>query len=268
MRTDLLLALAAALWLAACGPKGEFEKARLSEKLGRYSTALSQYESFWKLNSRDPKAPEAVFRTGQIFLSVIGDPEKARMHFRNVIEWYPQSPWAKEADLAIINSPDYFPFENGVRVMGDSQSGGANAKTVETLTADKDNPRRLKVKKEIFAGESKVSGMDLVYEKQDRKLTEKPSGEALISYPAEKGREWEAQKDGKRVLMNMESLSENLQVKAGAFASCLKILERDPAHLNFWRVQYYAPGKGLVLVSQGSKDRETRIMELLSWKKN
>ena len=267
MQSSALAAAALCCLFSACGGQTEYDKARKSEKLGRYPTAISQYEDFWKLNSKSDRAPEALYRIGEIYRSVIGDFEKARAQYGNVMEWYPDSPWSRLADMAIIDCPDYFPFEAGVRTMGDSQSGGANAKTVEEFSIDEKAPARLKVKREIFAGDYKVSTDQIEFEKKDRQIKEIPSDFVFLKFPAEKGAVWKSGKEGRSLRMKIESTDENLEVKAGTFTACLKLLEIDPARPNFWRVQYFAPGRGLVLVSQGSAQRETRIMELLSWKK-
>lgn len=278
----LILLFICVFTIFACGEKGDFAKARFSENLGRYPTALAQYESYWKLHSRDPRAPESIFRMGEIYRNVLGDFEKARKQYRNVVEWYPESPWAKKADIAIINCPDYFPFEAGVRTMGDSLSGGGNARTVEKHEPDSGDPRILQAKREVFAGDDKVSEIEFKYEKKGAELKETNKAgwpeTVMLKFPAEKGKEWETVKDGKRMILRIESLNENLEVKAGTFTACLKVSEREaapasPASLAdkpaggrpaFWKLQYFAPGKGLVLVSQGNEKKETRILELIS----
>lgn len=257
--------------LFACGPKGEFAKARASEKLGRYSSAIRQYENFWKLHSKDSKAPEALYRVGEIYKKVLGDYEKARRNYRSVKEWYPQSPWAAEAETALINCPDYFPFRNGKRVLGDSESGGANAKTVEALKWEEKEGKSLKVKRDILAGDYKVGTADMEYEKKEGELREKLSGKdaatVILKFPAEPGKKWQSVRNGKRVTFTIESIEERLKVKAGTFASCLKVHEREMGRPDISRVAYYAPDVGLILVSQASKTKETRLIELLTLEK-
>ena len=268
-RAGCILAL---LTLSACGEKGDFAKARFSERLGPYATALRQYEDYWKLHSRDPRAPEAIYRMGDIYRKVLNDHEKARRRYRNVMEWYPDSPWAERADVAFIDSPDYFPFRAGVRTLGDSLSGGENARTLETYTPDKDSPNILQVKREVYAGDVVVSATEFKYEKKGCALKETPKAgwpeTLLLMFPALKGMEWESVRDGKRMLCRVESVSEKVEVKAGKFTDCLKLSERAAARPTFWKVQYFAPGIGLVLVSQGTEKKETRILELLSLEKS
>ncbi len=254
-----------------CGGKEGFGNAERSEKLGRFSTAISQYEDFWKLNSRSKKAPEALYRIGEIYRTVIVDYEKARKTFHDIIEWYPASDWAKKSELAIMNCPDYFPFEKGKRTLVDSMSGGANARMVESQEIDKEDPSRLMVKRETLAGDQKVGEIENEYEKKAGELREKQKGGSfstvLLRFPAEKGRKWETLRNNKRISYEVESLNESLQVKAGTFTACLKLLEKDLNRPDSARVQYFAPGTGLVLVSQSSRNQETRVMELLSFEK-
>ena len=119
--------------LLACAPPGSFNEAERTEKLGRYSTAIGQYEAFSKLHARDKRAPEALFRIGEIYRTVIADYPKAQGNYRNAAEWYPESPWAKKADWALMNCPDYFPFAARKRILGDSPSGGLAMQTVEVI---------------------------------------------------------------------------------------------------------------------------------------
>ncbi len=259
--------LSTAVFIMACSSKGDFSKAERSEKLGRFSTAISQYEDYWKMHSKEEKAPLALFRIGEIYRTVIVDYDKARKNFNNVIEWYPQSPWAKAADLALINCPDYFPFAAGQKMLGDSMSGGANARTLDVSELDAKDPSIMRVKRQVLAGEQKVSESEIEFQKKTGEITEKQKAggfaTVILRVPAEKGRKWETLRNNKRVQYNIESLSETVEVRAGTFSNCLKLIERELARPDSFKAQYFAPGKGLVLVTQSSNRQETRLLELL-----
>lgn len=253
--------------LSACVSEGSFKEAERSEKIGRYPTAIQQYEDFFKLHSRSSDAPRALFRIGEIYRLVIGDFPKARSHYRNIVEWFPQSPWAKSAGAALMNCPDYFPFEARGRIFGDSQSGGDHMRTVETIEPLKDQPNRIRLKREILAGEAKVSSVELEYEKQAMELKEfqagNKSGTVIFQFPLAKGKVWETVKENKRVTFTVEDDNAFLDVKAGTFTGCVKLKIQQAEWPDTWKVEYYAPWTGLVLASNATQKRETRIMELL-----
>ena len=151
-------------------------------------------------------------------------------------------------------------------------SGGANARTLETYRPDKDDPLILQVKREVYAGDAKVSETEFKYEKRGAALKETTRAgwpeTVMVKFPAQKGTEWETMRDGKRMVCRVESAGEKVEVKAGKFADCLKVSEREASRPGFWKAQYFAPGKGLVLVAQANEKKETRILELISWEKD
>ena len=267
MRSKFCFLILLTLASSACVSKGSFEEARRSEKLGRVRTAIEQYETFVKMHSRDPDAPQALFRIGEIYRAVIADPVKARKYYRNTSEWYPQSPWGKAADLALINYPDYFPFTPGIRVLGDSQSGGAYMRSLETLELVKDRPERIRLKREIFAGEKKVSSVELEYEKSDGELREySPGGKfatVVLRFPVTKGKRLETLRNNKRVIYEVQDVNDSVRVKAGAYKDCLRLREQEVGRPGSWKVQTFAPGAGLILVSNATSKQETRVVELL-----
>lgn len=256
--------------IACKSPEREFWLANKSEKLGRYPTAISVYENFVQKNPQHARSPEALFRIGEIYRTVIKDFSKARIYYEKVMDAYKSSPWSTQAEQSFMNSPDYFPLApNLKRTMGDSQSGGTHMRTEEKIESLKDTARRYKIEKKIFAGEQTVSADEHFYEKKDKELREyqpgNPAYAVILRYPPVKDLSWESLRHGKRILFSIEADNLSMEVKAGVFLNCLKVKQRSEESKTTWKYDYYAPSVGLILTSAGTEKNETRIIELLSY---
>lgn len=257
-----------ALVLAGCGER-DFSRAEKRERLGRFPSAISKYQNFARNFPRHPRAPEALFRAGEIYRRVVKDYPKAHLFYEKILQAYPGSPWAAKAERSLLDAPDYFPFWAGYRrTWGDSQSGGRHMRTLETVAPVQDNPDRILLKKEIYAGDSRVAASELIYEKKDRELREFPFSSAgfttVLRYPLRPGQKWESLRGGRRVYFDVEEIDAAVEIKAGVFVRCAKIRERAEASGRTWKTVYYVPDVGPVLACAATENGETRIMELIA----
>lgn len=264
-----LLVCALSVGLAACG-NPDFREAGKLEKLQRYPTAISKYEEFVRANPDHKKVPEAMWRIAEIYRNVLKDYPKARSYYERVIGAYGQTPWGLKAGMAYMDAPDYFPLKPGLtKKLGDSESGGEIMRTEESCEELKSSPGRFKIKRHIFAGDQSVGLDERVYEKKDRELREfkLPSFDKVVvlRYPAEKGTVWSAERDEREMRFMIESDSETVLVRAGAFMNCLKVRMQPDNIQEGWRYEYFAPDLGLILSSVATEQGETRIAELLSY---
>ena len=255
--------------IQACGNPSDLDEARRSERLGRYSTAISQYQDFARENPKDPDSAEALFRVGEIYRAVIRDYARARAIFAQVIELHPESPWSAAAREAAMNSPDYFSFDPPQkRTYGDSQTRGTNMKMVDVLSPDDEDPSRIKVERSIFAGNSLVSKTTVYYEKLDGELRERSGSGSepcvLIRYPPVKGDAWESVRNGKKAAFKVAETAMAVGVGGKTYQDCLKILEKPSGQAGSWRAYYFAPFDGHILTAVETARGENRILEILS----
>ncbi len=265
-RLAFLLAL---LFAAGCGKQTDFDLAKKSEKLGRYATAISHYETFVQKNPKHSDTAEAYFNMGEIYRTVIKDYPQARLYFEKVSKEFSGKPIAVKADEQFMNCPDYFPLDAvDKKVMGDSSSGGDHMHTVEKFEPAKEAPGRRRWTRETFAGDQSVGAESLIYEKKDRELREfvpgNPQYSVALRYPLVKGLSWESLRRGKRVQFSVVDDACSIEVRGGIFVNCLKVKEESAEIKSTWKYNYYAPGAGLVLTSIATEKAETRIVELLS----
>lgn len=264
-----LFSLLSCLFLIGCGEK-EFRSAKKAEKLGRYPSAIADYEKFIQTYPKNPKSAEALFRIGEIYRNIFKDYARSRASFEKITAQYKETEWSSRAEIASMNSPDYFPLDPDFkRSMGDSESGGQYMRMEEMVVPIKDSPSRLKMERRIYAGTVLVGKKVQFYEKKDRELREYQPGNELYSvilrYPPEKNLKWETLKEGKRNIFTIEEDRLTVETKAGIFMQCLKVRNQSADTRRSWRYDYYAPEVGLILASVATDKGETRISELVSY---
>ena len=77
MKLLLIRLLALSLILSGCSGNDPLESAKKMEKLGRFPSAIYEYERIIQENPQAPHTPEALYRTGEIYRKTIRDYEKA-----------------------------------------------------------------------------------------------------------------------------------------------------------------------------------------------
>lgn len=262
------LFLLAAL-LCGCGPK-EFRAARKLERSKEPLSAIAVYADFARRHPKSPKAPEALYRAAEIYRDRLQDYAKARAAFLRAAESGRGTAWEPKARAAALDCPDYFPLIPGAkRVMGDSDSGGRHMRSEARCSPDPKQAGRFRITRKIYAGQTEVGSEELVYEKKDGELRESVSASSaptvLMKLPAEPGASWETVRDGRKVRFSVLSDHEIVQTRGGKFSGCLEVRTDTEGMKAGWKLDYYAPGVGLVLTSAGSPRGESRIAELISW---
>lgn len=257
-----------ALNLISCRSENEFKSAKKMERLGRYPSAIIQYENYVGKNPKDLRSAEALFRIAQIYHNVLKDYGRARDYYMQVLKSYKGSEWANLSEEALMDCPDYFP-SSVFRIIGDSQSGGEYMKTEESVESDPKDRNKLKVKRKIFAGNKIISEIQILYEKRNRELKEYDDKNKLyatiLKIPLRKGARWETVHRGRKSLYVVEADDIPVTVKAAIFSHCLKIRQQFDHSKMTWKYEYYAPDVGLILTSVATENNETRVAELLSY---
>lgn len=78
-----------------------FEAANLAQVLGKYQKAIDLFVNFHDGFPTSHRCDEAVFNIAYIYDEKLKNPEKATLYYNKVIEMYPNSLWAKEAEAAL-----------------------------------------------------------------------------------------------------------------------------------------------------------------------
>lgn len=259
-----------------CGPNYQFNRAKKLERKGQFYKAWTLYQEFSSHYPTHSAAAEAVFRSGWLAQTKLGDCFMAGTFYDTVLEKYPQSePWAKAAQLQKDNCPDYFPFLPGSKwVMGDSDTGGKNARIeIEAKTADKGTNLYLldsaRLVRSYFSGEKKFDTKESLIKKKDSELQEFPSPndpvyKVPLKWPVIVGNTW-SYKYGKQLFKNeVVSTDATIKVIAGEFTDCLKVKTFAEGYPGV-KFDYYAPSVGLILSAQDARGEEKRITELLQF---
>lgn len=103
------ISFAIAAWLfvgSEVEARAQFERAKESWRLGRYSEAVEIYRGFLERYQNSEYAPEAVWETATIYYYNLHDINGALRHFENLIAKYPKSPWAAKSHLKLAEIYD------------------------------------------------------------------------------------------------------------------------------------------------------------------
>lgn len=262
--------LTLALSAAGCG-RIDLWRGAYYERAGRIEEALQCYASVADGRPSSSAAPEALFRAARLSAAALGDYDSARRWHERLIKNYAgQTKWRTRSELALFNTPNYFPLVEGAEwVEGDSDSGGANARIRVTCRAATPGPGYV-LARTYFAGDQQVKSLSgsSVFRKEGLELREYPvPGESygvILKYPFLTDAVWTLSKGGARFQCLIEGLAQ-VRVRAGLFRDCLKVRVTQAGRGEAWKVEYYAPGVGKVLTSVASAAGERRQTELLSY---
>jgi tetratricopeptide (TPR) repeat protein len=103
------ISFAIAAWLfvgSEVEARAQFERAKESWRLGRYSEAVEIYRSFLERYQNSEYAPEAIWETASIYYYNLHDINGALRHFESIIAKYPESPWAAKSHLKLAEIYD------------------------------------------------------------------------------------------------------------------------------------------------------------------
>ena len=258
---------------AACSGL-DYEEASKLEKQGLYIRAAKYYKRFADKYPGDPRAPESLFRSANIYAEKFGLCSSAVPLFKRLVRNYPESkPWAELGRQRLFNCPDYFPCEPGMKwTYGDSQTGGRNMKQYCVVAGSGAFATGgVKIETSIYAGKKLIKKMERLYFRDNWELREKEIGEKLgevciLKYPFTKGRAWSSRRGRDTIHYRIADTGITVKTKAGKFHDCLKVRERVEGFPS-WMYNYYAPGTGRVLTTVAGKGFENRNTELLSYEK-
>jgi len=86
--------------------RAQFERAKESWRLGRYSEAVTRYRSFLERYQDSDYAPEALWETATIYYYNLHDINGALRYFESIVEKYPASQWAAKSHLKLAEIYD------------------------------------------------------------------------------------------------------------------------------------------------------------------
>ncbi|MGC9069726.1 MAG: hypothetical protein ACP5IO_00230 [Elusimicrobiales bacterium] len=234
------------------------EADRLYE-LKRYNEAVSYYEKYIKIKKNTPLTEYAAYRAAMIYQIVFNSCEKSSKYFEFIVRNFPDSKYSKEARFRAIFCPNYFYPTHRKYVLADSQTYGKNAR--EIIKIQNKTFTQIDTISEIYAGKKLltsvkksylIKGSD-VFEKTDKNYS------LLFKYPFKNNTSYEE----KDVLTSYANI-ERVETKAGVFTNCIAV-KKELKKNHTGNIYYYAPEIGKILVTSFYNDKETRIMELVSY---
>lgn len=266
-----LMVVVALVSITGCGSNYHFTMARIYEARGMYARANHHYQAV--IETTPHRAAEALYRQGEIFRMDEAYPQAEKL-FNKVIKRYKNSKWSALSAISIMNSPDYFPLQEGFSwVEGDSQTLGKNMKIYTTARKLK---RKTMITRKYYAGKMLVKELSqkryfqkLNFELREFKTTQSENYTVILKYPARKGTKWSTKRNGRKYIYRIVDDQANIKVKAQRFNNCIKVSERDVSIQGSVKYIYYAPhiGRVLTTVKASGSSEEYRNSELLSYKK-
>lgn len=253
--------------LFGCTGRYHFEKGIQAEALGNQEKALSHYKVFLKRRTAYPFAPEALARLGAL-AEENKDCPLARRAYKKILKRFSQSSFAPAARAGLLRCPDYFPLSPGSAWRAvDSDTGGD--RYLALCSVAKGEKGLAEISKKMYAaGESLGPPALWRYLKTPEALWEYPpevrEATAILRFPVSEGDRWRATQSGQTLFFTVESTSQTVKTRAGAYPDCVKIRVMVGLAASSWRWHYYANDVGWVLTTQGGKDfsGEKRVMEL------
>ncbi|TBR20928.1 tetratricopeptide repeat protein [bacterium] len=262
MRSVLLLALFA----AGCGADLDFKQARHLEDAGEAVRAIAEYDKFLAKHPKDPRVPEASFRSGKLYSEALGRCPEATDRFETAAR--SSGPWAEPARQALMTCPDYFPIMKGAKwTYVDTLSGGANMR-LETAVINATGTTAGLVTGKFYAGAEAFRDYRRRYEVSGWTVWEFEDGvkSPILRWPYVKGRSWDAEKPQGPVVYTVESDDAKVKVKGGAYTGCLKVRSQVKG-FDSWVYDYYCPQVGRVKTTVGVPGAENPNTELAKFQR-
>ncbi|UPT72705.1 MAG: tetratricopeptide repeat protein [Elusimicrobiota bacterium] len=259
------LLFAACLALAACDTY-HYVAGTLREDARKPALAVKHYEAFLASRPKDPRACEVRLRAADVYRTVFGRCEEARVHYEAAARDFPRQPVClARAKNGLLLCPDYMPVEPGrTWVYVDSESGGRAMRQESEVAASSGV-----VTTGIFAGNNRILVKSERYEKADWAVwrIDKDGREPVLRYPYTEASNWTVKRGKSSVEYLVSDASATVKVKAGTFTGCVKMRERELRNKSSWKYDYYCPGVGRVKTSVGGPGYENPNTELLRFGK-
>ncbi len=267
MRKQALLALLSVLLLAACS-SSHYYRGRLYEERGDVLRAAGQYKEYLVGAPRGSHAEQTRVRLGNIYAS-LNRCEEARAQYEAALRGGPLGqPWLSEAQIGIMNCPDYFPLGGGRRwVYGDSATLGHDM-TLDWRVESSNFGAAAQIQSSLYAGKSLIKKSLLRYVKNDWAIWEQDGAStvAVLRYPFVPGRQWRVKLPSGLYVYRVESNDALVKTAAGVFHNCLKVRETNEKLPESWEYVYYAPSIGRVKTTIGGPGYENPNTELIHYR--
>lgn len=267
MRKTILLAL---LFTVSGCDFYRFHSGRFYASTRRYLPAIRAFETFAASRPGDPRAAEALVRSGEIYATRFKRCRESRRDFEAALRRFPAAePWASRAKAGLMGCPDYFPIDLNHRwVYGDTESQGSNMRLQWQMNTSSGSAHA-EITTALYAGAKKIRDGLEVYEKRDWTIWQSDGQMSLpiLKYPFRRGMTWSAQKPEGKMVYSIESDAESVAVVAGEFKDCLKVKEQDSRFPDTWTYQYYAPDVGRVKTTIAGEGFENPNTELIKFDK-
>ncbi|MCX7641265.1 MAG: hypothetical protein N2Z20_01355 [Elusimicrobiales bacterium] len=254
-KKNLLLSF---LILSGCSEKILEQADKLYEE-NKLSEAIFYYEKYLQISKKPTKIEEALYKSGMIYNTFFNNCQKSKEYFESIVRNFPNSKYKEEAYFRAIFCPNYFYPAYKKIILGDSQSFGKNAK--EVIIIKNKTFSQIDLISEIYAGKKLITKTHKKYLIKDLDFIEKTqtSIQLIIKYPIINKKYQE--KDG--TIVEIET-NKTIITKAGTFSNCVLIKKHIP-NSNTATLYYLAPEIGKILISSLYGNKETRIMELISY---
>lgn len=225
----------------------------------KYSQALAYYEKYIQTSNNQKNLAHALYKAGFINQVIFENCKSGSFFFETIVKKFPESDLSKEALFRTIFCPNYFYPTYNLYILGDSQSFGKNAKEIIRIT--KKNFFKIDFISEIYAGKKLISKDLKSYIVEENSIYEKSKAEKklILKYPLDKNQNI---KIDDRIIEIKTGI--DVKVKAGFFSNCISI-KTYQTNSKTGIVYYMAPEIGKILISSFYEDKETRIMELISY---
>lgn len=250
-------------FFSACGPR--YDDAAVLQRQGRLLKAAEEYRLFAFAKPADPRAPDALLKSAELYGVELGLCEQSRPLLERLARNYRGFKIPEQDYRRIFICPDYFPAAYGSAwTYGDTQTSGRNARQEIEITAVKAGAADASYA--LYAGRTLISRQKRRYAFSGFSFSERQGGfdTMILGYPLEKGRTWDSRGPEGRLQFLVEGTGLKIKVKAGEFDNCVKIRRRVPGQPS-WIYEYYAPWKGKVLTAVGGPGYEHRVTELLKY---
>lgn len=251
------------IFFSCNSPKNLLNQAKKYEKQKNYDAAEKNYLNLIIKYPKEALVAEAMYNLGNIYKDIRKDYSQSQLWFSQIITKFPESEYKKLAQVAILESPDYFGLVDGnTIILGDVESLGKNMK-IKTTVKKLDYNLYLTEQK-LFAGKKLVRVEKKFYLKTDneirefvtdpRTISKKETYTVVLKYPYKNGVGWSTKKDNKNVSYTIVGTDLSVKIDEKSFDRCIKIMEKfdNTAGVKYL---YYAPNIGCIKIATASSER-------------
>ncbi|MCX7905275.1 MAG: hypothetical protein N2446_01070 [Elusimicrobiales bacterium] len=243
---------------SSCSEKVLEQANKLYEE-NKFNEAISYYEKYLQISKNHIKLEEALYKVGIIYSVFLNNCQKSKKYFETIVKDFPNSKYKEEAYFRAIFCPNYFYPAYKKIILGDSQSFGKNAK--EVIIIKNKTFSQIDLISEIYAGKKLLTKINKKYILKNLDFLEKTknSTQTILKYPIFD----KIYKESDGTIVEMQT-NKVINTKAGVFKNCI-VIKKTPPSSNTSTIYYLAPEIGKILISSLYENKETRIMEIISY---